>query len=411
MLDPTDGAMTDAQAPEVYPPPVRDSAPAFVSAPPWLDGRPRIGIHTSIAGEASRALDTAARIGCTALQIFSGSPRMWPRPHQRAIPAPVAKRFRERRAALRLGPVAVHANYLINLASPDPRQWENSVVAFRDEIIRALQLGADYLIVHPGSARDAGIARGIENVAEAIARASRSAGVSKIPSEVEGAPAFGPSSPATLRVLIENTAGQGTGLGSQFDHLRQMLDGCRARGVLPQPGVCLDTAHLLAAGFDIRTPEGLERTLDEADAAVGLENVRVIHVNDSKSPLASHTDRHEHIGRGHIGKPAFARILNHPRLRSPERTFLLETPIDRPGDDRRNVRALWTLLGMKPPTRPKQGTGASPRPRKGTASAVPKSARRSSGALAPEAGRPNSTPKLRHLRARRHTKTFSRRSH
>ena len=179
--------MSDAQAPEVYPPPIREPASQPVPTPLWLDGRPRIGIHTSIAGEASRALDTAARIGCTALQIFSGSPRMWPRPHQRQIPAPIAKRFRERRAALRLGPVAVHANYLINLASPDPRLWENSILAFRDEIIRALQLGADYLIVHPGSARDAGIPRGIENVAEAIARASTlacSAGVS--PAIVEG---------------------------------------------------------------------------------------------------------------------------------------------------------------------------------------------------------------------------------
>src|SRR5271170_6043556 len=172
MSSQTNSATPQAQAPEVYPEPVcAPHAPSVVS-PSWLDGRPRIGIHTSIAGEASRALDIAARIGCTALQIFSASPRMWPRPHQRQIPGPIAKRFRERRAALRLGPVAVHAGYLINLASADPRQWENAVAGFRDEITRALQLGADYLIVHPGSARDAGIARGIENVAEAIARAS-----------------------------------------------------------------------------------------------------------------------------------------------------------------------------------------------------------------------------------------------
>jgi len=383
MLDPTESAITDAQAPEVYPPPVRESV---VPAPPWLDGRPRIGIHTSIAGEASRALDTAARIGCTSLQIFSGSPRMWPRPHQRAIPPPVAKRFRERRAELRLGPVAVHANYLINLASPDPRQWENAIIAFRDEILRALQLGADYLIVHPGSARDAGIPRGIENVAEAIARSSAGA-----------SPASIPSSPNAVRVLIENTAGQGTGLGSQFSHLQQMLEGCRSRAVVPQPGVCLDTAHLLAAGFDIRTAEGLERTLDEADAAIGIENVRVIHVNDSKAPLAAHIDRHEHIGRGHIGREAFRRILNHPRLRSSDRAFLCETPIDRPGDDRRNVRALWSLLGLTPPCsglrrdgRPSSARHRSDdlsRPRKGTASAVPKRTRRSPGASGPEVRR------------------------
>ena len=310
-------------------------------APFWRDGRPRIGIHTSTAGEASRALDIAARIGCTALQIFSGSPRMWPRPHQRAVPPPVAERFRRRRAELRLGPLAVHANYLINLASADPLVWQRSVDAFRDEMVRALQLGAEYLIVHPGSARDAGIARGIENVAEAIARASRN-----LP-EPHAAPAQGP-----LRVLIENTAGQGTGLGSCFAHLGAMLQACRARGVTPLPGVCLDTAHLLAAGFEIRTAEGLDQTLDQADAAFGLENVRVLHMNDSKAPLGARRDRHEHIGRGHIGKQAFARILAHPRLRSPDRAFLLETPIDRPGDDRRNVRALWSLLGLVPPIVP-----------------------------------------------------------
>ena len=321
-------------------------------APAWLDGRPRIGIHTSIAGEACRALDIAAKIGCTALQIFSGSPRMWPRPHQRHIPGPVAKRFRERRAALHLGPVAVHANYLINLASPDPRQWENSIEAFRDELIRAAQLGADYLIVHPGSPRDAGIARGIENVAEAVCRAhvgARHVVPQSTPSStLEQGLSFS-SSNIPVRVLFENTAGQGTGLASEFAHLRDMLDACRARGVTPQPGICLDTAHLLAAGFEIRTPEGLDRTLADADAAFGLENVRVIHCNDSKAPLASRTDRHEHIGRGHIGKLAFARILNHPFLRSPDRAFLAETPIDRPGDDRRNVRALWSLLGLTPP--------------------------------------------------------------
>jgi deoxyribonuclease-4 len=115
----------------------------------------------------------------------------------------------------------------------------------------------------------------------------------------------------------------------------------------------LDTAHLLAAGFEIRTAEGLDRTLAEADATFGLENVRVIHCNDSKAPLGARIDRHQHIGRGHIGKEAFARILSHPLLRSADRAFLAETPIDRPGDDRRNVRALWALLGLEPPSRPR----------------------------------------------------------
>ncbi len=351
--------MSDDHRNRGVPAEVVEPAAPFISSPPdWLDGRPRIGIHTSIAGEASRALDTAARIGCTALQIFSASPRMWPRPHQRRIPTAVAARFRARRAALRLGPVAVHANYLINLASPDPRQWANSVAAFADEIIRASQLGADYLIVHPGSARDAGIARGIVNVAEAVFRASaearsvpelRDAMPHSAAAPDPGTDHSAPPPASSVRILFENTAGQGTGLASEFSHLRDMLDACRSRGVSPGPGVCLDTAHLLAAGFEIRTPEGLDRTLAEAHAAFGLDHVCVIHCNDSKSPLGSRTDRHEHIGRGHIGREAFARILNHPLLRGPNRAFLAETPIDRPGDDRRNVRALWSLLGLIPP--------------------------------------------------------------
>jgi deoxyribonuclease-4 len=362
--------------------------------PFWLDGRPRIGMHTSTAVEASRALDIASRVGCTALQIFSGSPRMWPRAHQRAIRPEVAERFRARRAELRLGPLAVHANYLINLASPDAGLWERSVAAFRDELVRGLQLGAEFLIVHPGSARDGDRLRAIDSVAEGIARASRMVPVEYVCAGDRGA----------LRVLVENTAGQGASIGVRLEELAQVLDGCRTRGVAPPPGVCLDTAHLLAAGYEIRTPEELERTLDEVDATVGLKNVRVVHVNDSKAPLGARVDRHEHIGRGHIGREAFRRILNHPRLRDPKRAFLLETPIDRPGDDRRNVRAIWRLIGMDPPAQPRQGTapptrhrkGTAPstRHRKGTALAVPKS-NRHSGASAPEAKSPD------HLLARR----------
>jgi deoxyribonuclease-4 len=410
--------------------------------PVWLDGRPRIGIHTSTAGEASRALDIAARIGCTALQIFSGSPRMWPREHQRMVNPAVAKRFRQRRAALRLGPVAVHANYLINLASPDPMVWERSVAAFRDEILRAQQLGAEYLIVHPGSPRDAGIHRGIESVAEAIARASRGTGIPARGTDILVCPSsatsagIAPASSRTgtsacpipassVRILIENTAGHGTGLGSDFTHLRAMLAACRARGVTPEPGICLDTAHLLAAGFEIRTPEGLDRTLAEADSAFGLDNVRVVHMNDSKVPLGARRDRHEHIGRGHIGKAAFARILAHPKLQSPERAFLAETPIDRPGDDRRNVRALWTLLGLDPPVQKHVRVPASrldmSRPARGAAARLarkrpaPASPKRASVGARHPVPRPSAPPAVRHSRthahsARRAHRTTSRRT-
>ena len=256
---------------------------------------------------------------------------MWPRGGQRGVAPEVARKFRARRAELGLGPVAIHANYLINLGSSDAALWERSVAAFRDELLRGAALGAEYLIIHPGSARGGEMSQAIENVAAGITRAAKD-----LPS---GAP----------RVLLENTAGQGASVGSRLEELRQILDICSTRGVAPQPGICLDTAHLLAAGYEVRTAEGLEATLDAVEQIVGLANVRVIHCNDSKAAFGSRRDRHEHIGKGHIGLEAFGRILNHPRLQCDGRAFLLETPIDRPGDDRRNVRALWNLLGLPVP--------------------------------------------------------------
>ena len=148
-----------------------------------------------------------------------------------------------------------------------------------------------------------------------------------------------------LRILLENTAGQGSSVGSKFEELRAILDMCRD---LPM-GVCIDTAHIFAAGHDIRTAQGLDAALQHVDATIGLANVYVIHANDSKTELASRVDRHHHIGKGHIGLEAFGRVLNHPLLAG--RAFILETPIDKPGDDRRNVVALWKLLGKEVPKR------------------------------------------------------------
>lgn len=303
------------------------------------DTRPRIGIHTSIAGDCVQALEIAHGLGCTALQIFSNSPRMWPRVGRGGFAPEKAAQFRARRAELRLGPLVIHANYLINLASCEPPLWQRSVAAFRDELVRGIALGADYLILHPGSARGGELAQAIDNIARGLAAAARGLAL--------GAP----------RILLENTAGQGSCVGRRLEDLRALLDACGARGLTPAPGVCLDTAHLFAAGYEIHTPEGLERTVDDIDRVLGLDSVYVIHVNDSKTELGSHVDRHQHIGRGKIGLQAFARILNHPRLRQPGRAFLLETPIDRRGDDRRNVRALWQLMAPEQMPAVKRGAG------------------------------------------------------
>jgi len=313
---------------EYCPGPPPEPQPPF-----WQDGSIRIGIHTSIARSLLDALDTARGIGCNALQIFSASPRMWPQRTGLRIPADQAERFRARRAELRLGPLAVHANYLINLGSTDRVIRARSLQAMHGELVRALALGADYLTVHPGSAGTRGVAAAVAAAADAIRQAARGL-------KLDG-----------LRILLENTAGQGSLLGGKLDELRAVLEACDD---LPM-GVCLDTAHLFAAGYDLRSESGLDATLAAIDAAIGLERVFVLHVNDSKAPLGSRLDRHEHIGKGRIGRAAFARLLNHRLLAG--RAFIAETPMDRPGDDRRNVAALWRLVGVKVKAGPKAHDG------------------------------------------------------
>jgi deoxyribonuclease IV len=310
--------------------------------PAWQDGSVRVGIHTSIAGDLANALESARKLGCNALQIFSASPRMWPRGGAR-IPEADAARFRARREALGLGPLVIHANYLINLATPEPVQQARAIQAFHDEIARALALGADFLVLHPGSARGTTLAEAIARIGQGLRLAMRGL------------------RPGNLRILIENTAGMGATVGARFAELRAILD---AAPELPL-GVCLDTAHTLAAGYEIRTADGLDRTLDEIEQTVGLDRVFVVHVNDSKTPLGSRVDRHQHIGRGAIGRVAFGRILLHPRLARtgpqgiPSRALILETPIDTPGDDRRNVRALWEVVGFGAEQAPRAETGFS----------------------------------------------------
>src|ERR1700730_707427 len=311
--------------------------------PAWLNGSFRVGIHTSIAGDITGALDTASKLGANALQIFSASPRMWPRGGTRIADADAA-RFRARRAELGLGPLVIHDNYLINLASPDRVMRTRSIQAFHDELVRAVSLGADFLVAHPGSALGADREQAIAEIAQGMRHAAKGMKL------------------GGLRILVENTSGMGSAVGARFEEIRAILE---QTGDLPM-GVCLDTAHTLEAGYDITTEEGLEATLAAVDRTVGLGRVYVLHVNDSKTPLGSRVDRHEHIGRGKIGLAAFARILNHARLGPglqgvPGRAFILETPIDRPGDDRRNVRALWDLVGVSVKQAPKAESGFSMR--------------------------------------------------
>src|SRR6266852_4878699 len=321
IIQPTQFDPEDEYRPEPEPEPL---------PPSWMDGSLRIGIHTSIAGSYLNALESARKLGCNALQIFSASPRMWQGGSAR-IPEVDAEAFRARREELRLGPLAIHANYLINLAASQPMLRTRSIQAFHDEIVRAAALGADFLVVHPGSRGEANNEQAISTIVESVKQATK------------GAPRGG------LQILIENTAGMGTAVGSRLDEVGEIVAGLKN---LPA-GACLDTAHLFAAGYDIKSEGGLASTIDVIDRTIDLDRVRVFHVNDSKIPLGGRVDRHEHIGAGKIGAEAFRRILTHPRLTAaapeglPGRAFLAETPIDDPGDDRRNVAAIWEFAGLK----------------------------------------------------------------
>jgi deoxyribonuclease-4 len=300
--------------------------------PAWMDGSLRIGIHTSIAGSYLNALESARKLGCNALQVFSASPRMWKAGASRMVEADAAA-FRARREELGLGPLVVHANYLINLAATQPMLRTRSIQAFHDELVRATALGADFLVVHPGTRGKEAPSQSIATAIESVKQAAK-----RVPQ-------------GRLRILIENAAGMGSCLGCRLEEVGEMVAGLSAHGV----GACLDTAHLFASGYDLETEAGLASTIAQIDRAIGLDHVPVFHANDSKVPLGAKLDRHAHIGKGKIGARGFERLLRHPRLGAappeglPGRAFIAETPIDDPGDDRRNVARLWELAGLEGP--------------------------------------------------------------
>jgi deoxyribonuclease-4 len=279
----------------------------------------RLGIHTFTSRGLEQAAITASQLGANTFQIFSSSPRMW----RASLPDPAQIRLlRAARDRFDLHPLVIHVNYLVNLASCDPVIRTRSVAAFRGEIDRAVAIGAEFLVLHPGSFRGTTPEQGIAGFVEGLRDASH------------GVRTRG------LTVLIENTAGAGCHLGSRFEELRAMRDLASQRTDV-EVGFCLDTCHLLAAGFDIASQGGLRAMLKQAESTLGLNNVRVIHANDSKTPLGSNADRHQHIGKGHIGREGFHRILTCQALRS--KPFILETPIDEEGDDQRNMDTLKSL--------------------------------------------------------------------
>lgn len=287
--------------------------------PPLLTSR-RIGIHTSTAGGVQNAAERAYRLGCNTLQIFSSSPRRWA-PY--ALGRPQCDEMNGLRVRYDLKPMVIHTNYLVNLASSNERFLQMSLEAFRGEVERALALCAEYLVLHPGSFRGADREQGLLRTAAAIAASTQGLDLAK----------------GGLTILIENTAGAEFSLGGSFEQVAEVLE--RLRGIVPV-GACIDTCHTHVAGYDIVSEEGLAETLQHLDATIGLSHVNVWHCNDAKAARGSKLDRHQHVGKGMIGKETFRRMLNDPRLA--QAAFIAETPIDKPGDDRRNVDALKSLV-------------------------------------------------------------------
>jgi deoxyribonuclease IV len=290
-----------------------------------------LGAHMSIAGGLHLALERGHELGCFAVQIFVKNQRQWAAP---PLGADEVRAFRSARRSTGIPWVFAHASYLINLASPDPAGWARAVDVFTDELERAEALGLACVAIHPGSHLGTGVEAGLARVAAAVGETLR---------RTRG---------YRVRIALENTAGGGGTLGRTFGELGALLDRTgRARRV----GVCLDTCHLFAAGYDVRTPEGYRAAVAECAAAVGLSRVLAFHLNDAKTPLGSGLDRHENIGRGRLGLRPFRLLLNDPRFRAVPK--VLETPKEpAPAADLRNLAVLRRLRGVSAPrSRPPAG--------------------------------------------------------
>ena len=282
------------------------------------------GAHESVSGGVSTAFARAKVDECRAIQIFTKNSNQWKDP----VLAPEAiAAFRDARASYGDVPVLAHASYLINLATDDATVLGRSIDALVAEVERSSALGVDYVVLHPGAPLGAGEEVGLARVCEAL-----DAVAARTPD-------------ATARILLENTAGQGTCVGHRFEHLQAIFEGAKTASRL---GVCIDTQHSFAAGYDLSTEEGYERTMRTIDTCIGLDRVRAFHINDSKKPLGARVDRHEHLGEGLIGLGAFWRLANDKRFAKVP--AVLETEPREGGEPyRAEVALLNGFVGAKEP--------------------------------------------------------------
>jgi deoxyribonuclease-4 len=287
-----------------------------------LIAMPRLGAHLSIAGGLPRAVDRAVASRCEALQIFTKSAGQW---RARVLPPDEIAQFRARVEQTGIHPVVAHNSYLINLAAADPALRAQSLAALGEELDRAEALGLLGLVMHPGSYTSGTERDGLDLIGDGLGAVLRARPRAK------------------TMILLEHTAGQGTNLGHRFEHLAAIL--ARLNGS-PRVGVCLDSCHLIAAGYDICSDDGYRATFEAFDRLVGIDRIRAFHLNDSKKPCGSRVDRHEHIGRGCLGLEPFRRLLNDPRFAA--LPMLLETPkLDTPESRRKSDADPWDLRNLQ----------------------------------------------------------------
>lgn len=279
----------------------------------------RLGAHMSIAGGVENAVLRGQEVGCEAIAMFTKNNNQW---KAKKLTKEDADKFNAALIETGIKPVVAHTSYLINVASPAAPLWKKSIAAMEDELMRCEMLGIPYLVLHPGSHMGKGVDWGVKRVSEAFNRIHE-----KLPN---------------LRVmtLLEHTAGQGNHLGHLFEELAQMRELIVEKIRI---GVCVDSCHLFAAGFDLRKPDLYADTFKRFDDCVGIEQIKAWHLNDSKTDLGSRVDRHEHIGKGKMGKVAFKNILNDPRWRN--LPGVLETPkTEDMKEDKMNLRTLRSLI-------------------------------------------------------------------
>ncbi len=277
-----------------------------------------LGVQISTAGKIYEAPERAYRLGCNTMQIFSRNPQRWRR--DSSLSSEDIAEFKLRQEKFKIRPVFIHLPYLMNLASPDSRLYNASISAYIEDILEAHILQADFIVTHMGSHKNTSESSGLKRLTKAL---------NKIMERTKS---------ARVGILLENTAGSGSWLGYEFSHQKKVFQNIVHKERL---GICLDTAHAYLAGYNIATKDGLEKMLEEIEKNVGLDKLRLIHLNDAKDKLNTHRDRHEHIGKGFIGMEGMKRIINHPQLESA--AFILETPKTNPGDDEMNLQTVKNL--------------------------------------------------------------------